>query len=80
MEIDIHVRRARMLRHIAQAFLEYAERGQRHLGRKLDFVVQEMNREVNTVGSKLNDLTVSRLVIELKHELEKIREQVQNIE
>lgn len=50
------------------------------VGRKLDFVVQEMNREVNTVGSKLNDLTVSRLVIELKHELEKIREQVQNIE
>lgn len=50
------------------------------VGRRLDFLVQEMNREVNTIGSKLGDLTVSRLVIELKHELGKIREQVQNIE
>ena len=49
-------------------------------GRKLDFLVQEMNREVNTIGSKSNDLEISKLVLELKSEVEKIREQVQNIE
>lgn len=50
------------------------------VGRKLDFLVQEMNREINTIGSKANDLTISRMVVEVKSELEKIREQVQNIE
>ncbi len=50
------------------------------VGRKLDFVVQELNREVNTIGSKLHDISVAQVVIELKHELEKIREQVQNLE
>lgn len=50
------------------------------VGRKLDFLVQEMNREINTIGSKANDLTISRGVVEVKSELEKIREQVQNIE
>lgn len=50
------------------------------VGRKLDFLVQEMNREINTIGSKANDLEISRLVVEAKSELEKIREQVQNIE
>ncbi|MFV9509940.1 YicC/YloC family endoribonuclease [Tepidibacillus sp. LV47] len=50
------------------------------VGRKLDFLVQEMNREVNTIGSKANDLELSQYVIELKSELEKIREQVQNVE
>jgi uncharacterized protein (TIGR00255 family) len=49
-------------------------------GRKLDFLVQEMNREINTISSKANDLEISKLVIELKSEVEKIREQVQNIE
>jgi uncharacterized protein (TIGR00255 family) len=49
-------------------------------GRKLDFLVQEMNREINTIGSKANDLEISRLVVAGKSELEKIREQVQNIE
>lgn len=49
-------------------------------GRKLEFILQEMNREVNTIGSKANDLRISRLVIEAKSELEKMREQVQNIE
>lgn len=49
-------------------------------GRKLDFLLQEMNREINTVGSKANDLTISQMVVEVKSELEKIREQVQNIE
>ena len=50
------------------------------VGKKLDFIVQEMNREINTIGSKANSLDVSRLVIEVKSELEKIREQIQNIE
>lgn len=50
------------------------------VGRKLDFLVQEMNREMNTIGSKANDLTIAQLVVEGKSELEKIREQIQNIE
>ncbi|HIV24569.1 MAG TPA: YicC family protein [Candidatus Scatomonas pullistercoris] len=50
------------------------------IGRKLDFIAQEMNREANTILSKANDLTVSDIGIELKTEIEKIREQIQNIE
>lgn len=50
------------------------------VGRKLDFLVQEMNREINTIGSKANDHKISQLVVEVKAQLEKIREQVQNIE
>ncbi|KAB2954479.1 YicC family protein [Heliorestis acidaminivorans] len=50
------------------------------VGRKLDFIIQEMNREVNTIGSKANDLEISRHVVNFKSELEKIREQVQNVE
>ena len=50
------------------------------VGRKLDFLLQEMNREINTVGSKCNDAAVAALVVEVKHELEKMREQIQNLE
>lgn len=50
------------------------------VGRKLDFLLQEMNREVNTMGSKANDLEIGRCVVAMKTELEKIREQLQNIE
>ena len=50
------------------------------IGRKLDFIIQEMNREVNTIGSKAMDITLTDYVVQLKCELEKIREQVQNIE
>jgi len=50
------------------------------VGRKLDFIVQEMNREINTIGSKANDLAITKNVVEIKSEIEKIREQVQNIE
>ena len=50
------------------------------VGRKLDFLVQELNRETNTIGSKANDLTITRTVVDIKAEIEKIREQVQNIE
>lgn len=50
------------------------------VGKKLDFIVQEMNREVNTTGSKCQDAAVTAIVIEMKSEIEKIREQIQNIE
>jgi uncharacterized protein (TIGR00255 family) len=50
------------------------------VGRKLDFLIQEINREVNTIASKANDLQISQVVVEVKSEIEKIREQIQNIE
>ena len=50
------------------------------VGRKLDFLVQEMNREANTIGSKAQDVEITRAVVEIKSEIEKIREQIQNIE
>ena len=50
------------------------------VGRKLDFLVQEMNREVNTIGSKSQDIEITRIVVDIKSEIEKIREQIQNIE
>ena len=50
------------------------------IGRKLDFLLQEMNRETNTIGSKCSDVRLSRIVVDIKAELEKIREQTQNIE
>lgn len=49
-------------------------------GRKLDFLIQEINREVNTIGSKAQDIEIAKIVVELKGEIEKLREQVQNIE
>lgn len=50
------------------------------IGRKLDFIVQEMNRETNTIGSKAQDIQINKIVVDIKSEIEKIREQVQNIE
>ncbi len=50
------------------------------VGRKLDFLIQEFNRESNTIGSKAQDIEITRIVVELKSEIEKIREQIQNIE
>ena len=50
------------------------------VGRKLDFLVQELNRETNTIGSKAQDLRITRIVVDVKSEIEKIREQIQNIE
>lgn len=50
------------------------------IGRKLDFLIQEVNREVNTIGSKAQDLEITKIVVDLKSEIEKIREQIQNIE
>ena len=67
----------RLLSHVSQ----FREICQEHIvGRKLDFLVQEFNRESNTICSKSNDLEVTRLGLELKNEIEKIREQVQNVE
>ncbi len=60
-------------------FLEALEKGEA-AGRKLNFLVQEMNREANTIGSKTNDAEIAHIVVGLKEELEKIREQLQNIE
>ncbi len=57
-------------------FLEYNE----PVGRKIDFIIQEMNREANTIGSKVQDAELAHKVVEIKSEIEKIREQVQNIE
>ena len=50
------------------------------IGKRLDFIVQEMNREANTIGSKANDINITNKMLEAKSEIEKIREQVQNIE
>ncbi|MDF2678147.1 MAG: YicC-like protein, partial [Bacillota bacterium] len=50
------------------------------IGRKLDFIIQEANREINTIGSKIGNINITQIVIEVKNLLEKIREQIQNIE
>lgn len=50
------------------------------VGKKMDFLVQEMNREANTIGSKANDAAIAQLVVDLKSEVEKLREQIQNVE
>ena len=68
----------RLHSHIGQ-FRGFLAQGEA-IGRKMDFLVQEMNREVNTIGSKCQDITIARLVLDMKSELEKIREQIQNIE
>ena len=75
---DISEETARFRAHLAhwQALAASEE----PVGRKLDFLLQEMNREVNTIGSKADGLRVSNLVIAAKAELEKMREQVQNVE
>ncbi len=68
----------RLHSHIAQ--FRSLIRSEEPVGRKLDFLVQEMNREVNTTGSKCSDLDITKIVVDMKSELEKIREQIQNIE
>lgn len=68
----------RLRSHLAQ-FREMLESAE-PIGRKLDFLVQEMNRETNTIGSKVQDIEVTKVVVDQKSEIEKIREQIQNIE
>lgn len=68
----------RLKNHFSQARKEL-EKGE-SIGRKMDFLAQEMNRESNTILSKSNDITVSEIAVSLKNEIEKVREQIQNIE
>ena len=68
----------RMKSHVVQ--LNSTLSGNEPVGRKLDFIIQEMNRETNTIGSKANDLYITNIVVNIKSELEKIREQIQNLE
>ncbi len=68
----------RLRSHISQ--LEHMLAGNEAVGRKLDFLVQEINREANTIGSKAQDVQLARVVVDIKAEIEKIREQIQNIE
>ena len=70
VRLDSHIKQLR-------AFINSDEPG---IGKKIDFLIQEMNREANTIGSKSNDNEITSLVIDLKAEIEKVREQVQNIE
>ena len=69
---------ARLESHLRQmgAYLE----AEGEIGKKMDFLIQEMNREANTIGSKCADLDITRMVVEMKSIIEKIREQAQNIE
>ena len=84
--LDITEETVRMHSHIAQFRGILAgetgsdEEGPQAVGRRLDFLLQEMGRETNTVGSKANDAPLAHTVVELKTELERIREQVQNVE
>jgi len=75
---DIAEELTRLRSHIAQfgALL----RGDAEIGRKAEFILQEMGREVNTIGSKANNIDISRRVIEMKNELERVREQIANVE
>jgi len=75
---DITEELTRLQSHLAQFHTTIKEK--RSMGRRLDFLLQEMGREVNTIGSKANDAEIALHVVEIKSELEKIREQVQNIE
>jgi len=75
---DISEELTRLESHFQQ--FEDCVKSKEPVGRTLDFLAQEMNREVNTVGSKANDAVISREVVQLKAELEKFREQVQNLE
>jgi uncharacterized protein (TIGR00255 family) len=68
----------RLSSHISQMRLCFSQRDA--IGRKLDFLTQEMNREINTIASKSNDIEITKIAVDLKSDLEKIREQIQNIE
>jgi len=76
--VAINEETVRLRSHIAQLreMLDASE----PVGRKIDFLIQEFNREANTIGSKGNDTDISRVVVEMKSEIEKIREQAQNVE
>lgn len=77
-KITVDEETVRMKSHLKQfdAILQSHE----PIGRKLDFLVQELNREINTIGSKANDVEIASIVVDIKSQIEKIREQIQNIE
>lgn len=77
-KVNVNEETVRLKSHISQ-FLQMLDDGG-CVGRKIDFLIQEMNREINTIGSKSNDLDVARIVIDVKAEIEKLREQIQNVE
>ncbi len=77
-KVSVAEETVRLKSHLTQ-FAAMLESGE-PVGRKLDFLMQEMNREANTIGSKATDVEIARVVVEIKAELEKIREQIQNIE
>ncbi len=77
-KIAVDEETVRLRSHISQ-FRELLETDE-PVGRKLDFLVQEMNRESNTIGSKAQDIAITKIVVDVKSEIEKIREQIQNIE
>lgn len=77
-KLDVTEECVRFRSHV-KFFLE-ALRGEEAAGRRLNFLVQEINREANTIGSKSNDTEIAHLVVQMKEELEKVREQLQNIE
>ena len=77
-QLDIVEECVRLKSHIKHYRQYMADEAQ--AGRKLNFLLQEMNREVNTIGSKTNDAEIALVVISMKEELERMREQVQNVE
>jgi len=77
---DVTEELVRLCGHLCQARTLLAHPDGEPVGKRLDFLLQEIGRETNTVGSKASDLEISRLVLELKGEAEKVREQVQNLE
>ena len=77
--LDISEEIVRLRSHFSQ-FREICRAREGSVGRKMDFLIQEIGREINTIGSKSADANISHLIVEMKSELEKIREQVQNIE
>lgn len=77
-KVNVNEETVRLRSHIEQFGQMLADGGS--VGRKIDFLIQEMNREINTIGSKSNDLDVARIVIDVKAEIEKLREQIQNVE
>ena len=78
-KVDVTEEITRLKSHCSQ-LRQIFEDNDEPIGKKLDFLVQEMNRESNTIGSKCNDVSITKQVLQLKNEIEKIREQIQNIE
>lgn len=77
-KVNVNEETVRLSSHVDQFTKMLDEGGS--VGRKIDFLIQEMNREINTIGSKSNDLDIARIVIDVKAEIEKLREQIQNVE